>query len=131
MISFSPLEEGSYELRFEDGAARAEHLALLNLEYFSSLEEQEGTLLLLKLNKVSIHHIGFIKTRLLYYKYYKKPEQSLYQLKSYSAAYSYPRRVRLVSFRRVVGIIYFLWTLWGIFLHAGNMFLDCDIVMLP
>ena len=94
-----PGEEGKFELRFEDGIGRAERLALLKLEYFSCLEEQEGTLLLLKLNKVSIHHIGFIKTRLLYYKYYKKAEQNFYRLKSYSAAYSYPRRVRLVSFK--------------------------------
>ena len=36
---------------------------------------------------------------LLYYKYYKKPEQDYKKLKSYSAAYSYPRRVRVVSFR--------------------------------
>ena len=40
-----------------------------------------------------------IKSLLLYYKYYKKPEQDYKKLKSYSAAYSYPRRVRLVSFR--------------------------------
>jgi hypothetical protein len=56
-------------------------------------------LLLLKLTKTRIHHINFIKTRLLYYRHYKKKEQDLNKLRSYAAAYSYPRKVRLISFK--------------------------------
>ena len=89
----------AYTLRFMDEAVNANAVAILKLTYFNQIEDQEGTLLLLKLKKASIHHLGFIKTLLLYYRYYKKDEQNFYKLKSYAAAYSYPRRVRLVSFQ--------------------------------
>ena len=86
------------EMHFMDSAV-GETVAKLKMSFLTTIEEQDGTLLLLKLNDVSIRHIGFIKSRLLYYRYYKKPEQNFFKLKSYSAAYSYPRRVRLVSFK--------------------------------
>jgi hypothetical protein len=69
------------------------------LYFFNKIEESDGSLLLLKLAESKIHHISFMKTRLLFYKYYKKPEQNFYRLKSYSASYSYPRKVRLISFK--------------------------------
>jgi hypothetical protein len=97
-ISYSK-DESVYTLRFMNGAANADTVAVLKLTYFNQIEDQEGRLLLLKLKKVNIHHLGFVKTLLLYYRYYKKAEQNFYKLKSYAAAYSYPRRVRLVSFQ--------------------------------
>lgn len=74
-------------------------VASLDLVFFNKIEETDGTLLLLKLEAAAIQHLNAIRTRLLFYKYYKKPEQDFYKLKSYAAAYSYPRRVRIVSFK--------------------------------
>jgi hypothetical protein len=91
-------KEVGYRMYFKDNEGGA-NVAVIKLEYVNRIEENDGTLLLLKLSAVRVHHINFIKTRLLYYRHYKKPEQDLVKLKSYSAAYSYPRRVRLISFR--------------------------------
>jgi hypothetical protein len=88
-----------YRMYFNDSDKNAEIVAVLNLNFFNKIEEPDGTLLLLKLVGARIHHINLIRTRLLFYRYYKKPEQDFYKLKSYSAAYSYPRKVRLISFR--------------------------------
>jgi len=87
-----------YLMYFKDSAVDAETVAVLKLNYFNKIAEPDGTLLLLKLARASIHHINFIRTRLIFYRYYKKPEQDFYKLKSFSAAYSYPRKVRLISF---------------------------------
>ena len=87
------------EIHFTDGAAVRETVAVLKLVVRDRLEEPDGTLVLVELKQAAVHHIPFIKSLILYYKYYKKPEQDYRKLKSYSAAYSYPRRVRVVSFR--------------------------------
>jgi hypothetical protein len=89
----------SYRMYFNDSEEDAELVAGLKLDFFNKIEEQDGTLLLLKLIEARIHHISIFKTRLLFYRHYKKPEQDFYKLKSYSAAYSYPRKVRLISFK--------------------------------
>jgi len=95
-----PLEENNIcEMHFTDGAARPETVAVLKLVVRDRLKESDGTLVLVELKEAAVHHIPFIKSLILYYKYYKKPEQDYKKLKSYSAAYSYPRRVRVVSFR--------------------------------
>jgi flavin reductase (DIM6/NTAB) family NADH-FMN oxidoreductase RutF len=88
-----------YRMYFKDSEKKDQVVADLKLELFDTLEETDGTLLLLKLKDVDIHHISFIRTRLIFYKYYRKPEQDFYKLKSFSAAYSYPRRVRIISFK--------------------------------
>jgi hypothetical protein len=88
-----------YKMFFHDSASNNRHVAALELELFSALNEQEGTLVLFKLRKVNIFHVNRLKTSILFHKYYKKPEQNFFKLKSYASAYSYPRRVRLVSFR--------------------------------
>ncbi len=101
-----PIQENShsfdtnppYRMYFKDSAGDAETVAVLKLIYFNKIVEPDGTLLLLKLAGASIHHINLIRTRLIFYRYYKKPEQDFFKLKSYSAAYSYPRKVRLISF---------------------------------
>ncbi len=89
----------AYHMYFNDSEKNADTVAVLELNLFHKIEEPDGTLLLLKLAKARSHHINFIKTRLLFYKHYKKPEQDLNKLKSYAAAYSFPRRVRLISFK--------------------------------
>jgi hypothetical protein len=97
IISFD--KEPGYKMYFKDSEKDAQIVAVLKLDFFNKIEEQDGTLLLLKLTGARIHHINFIITRLLYFRHYRKPEQDFYKLKSYSAAYSYPRRVRLISFK--------------------------------
>ena len=75
-------------------------VAIIALDYFDKIEETEGTLYLLKLRESKIYHVNFFKTFLLFYKYYKKPKFSFEKYKSLIAAYSYPRRVRVVSFKQ-------------------------------
>ena len=89
----------TYRMFFYDSAGTGQPVAELDLDFFEKIEDDSGTLLLLRLTTPRIHHLGFLKTRLLYYKHYKKPEQDFYTLQSYAAAYSYPRKVRLISFR--------------------------------
>jgi hypothetical protein len=91
-------EEGPYKMYYYDAASNGKVEAILELTLFSKLEEQDGTLILAKLEKVNIFHVSHLKTLILFHRYYKKPEQDFYKLKSYSAAYSYPRKVRLISF---------------------------------
>ena len=47
----------------------------------------------------SIRHINPLKVQLLYWKFFRKPDISFEKLKAIAAAYSYPRRVRIISFR--------------------------------
>jgi len=75
-------------------------VAIIALAYFDKIEEADGTLYLLSLKKSKIYHISFFKTFLLFNKYYKKPKFSLEKYKSLIAAYSYPRKVRVISFKQ-------------------------------
>jgi hypothetical protein len=74
-------------------------LAALQLDLVDRIEEAGGSLFLFRLTTSRIHHISAIRTRLIYSKYYKKPGLTFSKLRSFVAAYSYPRRVRLISFR--------------------------------
>jgi flavin reductase (DIM6/NTAB) family NADH-FMN oxidoreductase RutF len=98
-VSISFAEKSGCLLDFMDSESNGTSIASLRLEFLNKIAEQDGTLVLLKLSRARIHHLHFIRISLLYYKYYRKPEQNLKILKSFAAAYSYPRRVRLISFR--------------------------------
>jgi flavin reductase (DIM6/NTAB) family NADH-FMN oxidoreductase RutF len=74
--------------------------AIVKLSLFTSIQEEKGTLLVLELKKSNIHQFPFIKTWLLFFRYYKKDGLTFNRFKSFVSAYSYPRRVRLVSFRQ-------------------------------
>jgi hypothetical protein len=96
----SPPEKNSLcELRFADREATGKTVALAVAFVRDTLRAADGTLVLVQLRKTSIRHIPYLKSLLLYYKYYKKPEQDFEKLKAFATAYSYPRRVRIVSFR--------------------------------
>jgi hypothetical protein len=73
---------------------------VITLDLVDSIEEKEGRLLLLKLRKTRLHQFNRLKNWLLYYRYYRRGGLSFDRFKAYVAAYSYPRKVRLVSFRR-------------------------------
>ena len=87
------------KMYFKDSGLAGLDVAVLELSLFDKIEEEDGRLVLFKLERVNIHHISRLKTWILFHRYYKKPEQDFFKLKSYSAAYSYPRRVRLISFK--------------------------------
>lgn len=72
----------------------------MTLDLFDVIEEEEGALLLLQLRQSRIRHLPFIKTYLLYYRYYRGPGMPFERFKSFVSAYSYPRRIRLISFRQ-------------------------------
>jgi hypothetical protein len=97
-------EKVRYKMSFRDGACppgkdpAGKAVAVLQVDILDKIEDIGGSLYLFRLANCRIHHVSFIKTRLLYSKYYKKPGLSFYKLKSFAAAYSYPRRVRIISF---------------------------------
>ncbi|MEP6950891.1 MAG: hypothetical protein ABI863_16515 [Ginsengibacter sp.] len=98
-------DETKYQLYFSGSPgndfkiAKRNAVAIITLDYFDKIEEANGTLYLLKLTHCKIHHVSFLKTWLLFFKYYKKPKLSFEKYKSLVAAYSYPRRVRIISFK--------------------------------
>ena len=74
-------------------------LAVAELTYFDRIDDEKGTLFLLQISNSHIHHVSGLKARLLYQKFYRKPNLSFEKLKAVVTAYSYPRRVRVISFQ--------------------------------
>jgi hypothetical protein len=74
-------------------------LGVMKLEYADRIVEDNGTLFLFRVKSTVIHHIGSLRTWLLYQKFYRKPGVTYERLKAVAAAYTYPRRVRIISFR--------------------------------
>ncbi|MBS1662126.1 MAG: hypothetical protein JST68_13870 [Bacteroidetes bacterium] len=74
-------------------------VAIAELKYFNRIEDSRGTLFLLQVVHSSIHHVSGVKARLIYERFYKKPNVSFDKLKAVATAYSYPRRVRVISFQ--------------------------------
>ena len=74
--------------------------AVLSLDLFDRIDECDGTLLLLKLNNSSLHQLSVIKRYLLFFRYYKKDGLTFSRFKAFVSAYSHPRRIRVVSFRK-------------------------------
>jgi hypothetical protein len=73
--------------------------AKLMLDFVDCIEEENGRLILLRLKKSSIHHLSLIKRHLIFFRYYKRDGFTFAKFKSFVSAYSYPRRIRVVSFR--------------------------------
>lgn len=82
------------------GAVSGPMEAVLSFTRTQSIEEETGTLFLLKLEKSHIHQLNAIKRYLLFHRYYRKNGLTFPQFKSFVAAYSYPRRIRVISFRQ-------------------------------
>jgi hypothetical protein len=74
-------------------------LGILRLTYMDRIVEENGTLFLFQVLSSEIRHIDALRARLLYHKFYKKPGVTFERLKAVAAAYTYPRRVRIISFR--------------------------------
>ncbi len=77
---------------------KEETVARQQLVFIDSITEKEGPLFLFEVQKSDVFHASKIRTLLIYQKYYKKPKSSFSQFKNLAAAFSYPRKVRLVSF---------------------------------
>ena len=73
-------------------------LSVLTLEYIDKIEEEDGVFLLLKPVKCGIRYLNYLKILLIYFNHYKKPGLSLSKFKFLVSSFSYPRKVRLVSF---------------------------------
>ncbi len=74
-------------------------LAKVKLKVFSKMEEEEGSLYLMKYEEGNIYHTNFAEARFLFSRYYRKPGHSFKKFKALVTAYSYPRRVRIISFK--------------------------------
>lgn len=83
-----------------NGPATGHMEAELSFTRTQSIEETAGTLFLLKLEDSHIHQLNAVKRYLIYRRYYKKNGLSFRQFKAFVAAYSYPRRIRVISFRQ-------------------------------
>ncbi len=80
--------------------AKKKVVAIIDLDYLDEIEDTGGALYVLKLRESKIYHVSLFKTFLLFNKYYKKPKFSFEKYKSLIAAYSYPRKVRIISFKQ-------------------------------
>lgn len=83
----------------EGGDPGRDALAIVRLTFFDAFREEDGTLFLFRVIQSQIHHVNTIKAWLLYWKFYRKPGVTFERLKAVAAAYTYPRRVRIISFR--------------------------------
>jgi hypothetical protein len=98
-------EKSGFRMHFTDSACDNNNLekksiAILTLDFFNKIQDECGTLFLLKLKRSRIYHIGLFKIFFLFFAYYRKPGLSFNKFKSYVAAFSYPRKVRLISFKQ-------------------------------
>src|SRR6202012_4643837 len=74
-------------------------MAVAQLKYFDRIDDERGTLFLMQITESHIYHVHSLRALLIYRKFYKKPNLSFDKLKSVVTAYSYPRRVRVISFQ--------------------------------
>lgn len=72
--------------------------ASLQLDQVDLLKDEDGILVLLELKNSRIFHLDFIRRSLIYMRYFREPGLSFQRFKSFVVAYSYPRRIRIVSF---------------------------------
>lgn len=86
-------------LVFEDSNSVKNKVAIAAVDLVHTIKEDAGTLFLLELKKSRLYHLGFIRTHVLFQRYYKKPNLTFKKFKSFVTAYSYPRKVRIISFR--------------------------------
>ena len=94
------IEEGCsllFKHRKGEGLALSAKLELL---YWDEIGLEEGTLLLFRTKPGSVRIGNILRMVFLFYGYYRNPKMSYSKFKLLSAAFSFPRRVRLVSFKQ-------------------------------
>jgi len=101
-VSYERQEQ--YHLYFFDSADNARNKkkasAIVTLSFCDCIKEKNGMLLLLKVIKSNIYHLDFLRRYVLFSRCYKKNGLTFSKFKSFTAAYSYPRRIRLISFKQ-------------------------------
>jgi flavin reductase (DIM6/NTAB) family NADH-FMN oxidoreductase RutF len=88
----------NYRIIFTDSAETNNTVAESEAELVQTIDHGEASLLLFELKHCHLKHLASWRTRLIYQRYYKKPSQPFDRFKSYVTAYSFPRKVRLISF---------------------------------
>ena len=73
--------------------------ACINLQLLESIVEETGVLFLLKFCNADIYQLNTLKRYLLFFRYYRKDGLKYARFKEYVTSYSYPRKIRVVSFR--------------------------------
>ena len=96
---FQGFKTPGYSMYFTDQGNLKNEIARIDLELFEEIAEENGSLILLKFVNTKLHHLNSIQTWFLFHRYYKKPGLTFTKLRSYAAAYSYPRKVRIISFK--------------------------------
>lgn len=126
-IYITSASEGDGRQMIKKAEVRAQ-LALVD-----AIREDKGSLLLFELKKTNIYQLNFVKRFLIYYRYYKQPGLPFSRFKSFTAAYSYPRQVSIISFRQGDYYNIFPMDLLGaIHMHQRFVFgLQCKNVTLP
>jgi hypothetical protein len=76
----------------------AKALGAMALEYADRVVHDNGILFLFRVRSTVIHHIEPWRAWLLYRKFYRKPGVTYERVKAVASAYTYPRRVRIISF---------------------------------
>jgi hypothetical protein len=92
-----------YTLLFEATAynnKKEKKLAEVQLSLQDTIKEADGKLLLLKVEHCSLFHTSHLEAYFLFSRYYRKPGFRFDKFKSFVTAYSYPRKVRVVSFQK-------------------------------
>jgi flavin reductase (DIM6/NTAB) family NADH-FMN oxidoreductase RutF len=72
-------------------------VSCIRTELLHRLDEPGGSMFLLLLKSCSIRHFSLLKTQLLYHFYYRRPQLSFERFKSCVSAFSYPRKVSIIS----------------------------------
>lgn len=86
------------KLYFKSGENKT--IAQVELSPTESITDEKGSLSLFEVAKSELFHVSPFKVKLIYEWYYKKSNRSFNQFKNLAAAFSYPRKVRLVSFKK-------------------------------
>jgi hypothetical protein len=116
-------ESSNYKMHFKSSGRKNDKekiVATITLDFFDKIVEDEKVLLLLKLKSTKIFYTTWLKTHLLYSRYYKKLTFSFNKLKSFAAAYGYPRKVRIISFKEENYFNIFPMDLLGDISETGN-----------
>ena len=85
------------KLLFEE--KNGKKLAEVRISIVDRINEKNGCLFLARVEECKLFHVTPLESYLLYKVYYRKPGYSFYKFKTFVAAFSYPRKVRLVSFK--------------------------------
>jgi hypothetical protein len=93
-------EDEVFKLYFGAASGAEKPEAVLTLSFYDCIEEGNLILLLLKFKKSKVYHLFPLKNFLIYYRYYRRDGMQFPKFKSLACAYSYPRKIRLVSFRQ-------------------------------